>query len=74
MYLKADARIVDAEGKQHPVHSTLLRLKIPLFRDIEFSPESSTVYMDFASPELVELLCDIAYGMDRFCVRHCTIG
>ena len=56
---------MDSQGQQHPVHSTLLRLKIPLFRNIEFSPESNIVYMDFASPELVELICDITYGMDR---------
>ena len=73
-FLQADASIVDCTGHLHPVHSTLLRLKIPAFRDF---PKFTKILMDSASPEVVKLICELAHGMDRwlieilkFCTEH----
>ena len=62
---------MDSTGREHLVHSTLLRLKIPLFRCMEIEP-SSTILMDFASPEVVELLCEVVYGSDRWFIQIVT--
>lgn len=61
---QADSSIVDSKGVAHPVHSTLLRLKIPLFRNMEMG-SSSTIMMDCASPDVVDLICELVYNMDR---------
>ena len=45
------------------MHSTMLRLKIPTFRDL---PKFTKIIMDFASPEVVELILELAYGKDRW--------
>ena len=55
---------MDSTGRERPVHSTLLRLKIPLFRNFEIEP-SSKILMDFASPALVDFICELVYGEDR---------
>ena len=65
IHFQADATIVDSTGREHPVHSTLLRLKIPLFCYMEMEP-NSTILMDFASPEVVDFLCEVVYGSDRW--------
>ena len=61
MYLQPDASIVDCTGRVHSVHSTMLRLKIPAFRHL---PKFTKVLMDFASPEVVQLICELSYGME----------
>ena len=61
---QADSSIVDSKGVSHPVHSTLLRLKIPLFRYMDMG-SSSTIVMDCASPDVVDLICQLVYNMDR---------
>ena len=64
---------MDSTGREHLVHSTLLRLKIPLFRYMEIEP-SSTILMDFASPEVVEFLCEVVYGSDRWFNQIVTLA
>ena len=54
---------MDSKGVSHPVHSTLLRLKIPLFRYMDMG-SSSTIVMDCASPDVVDLICQLVYNMD----------
>ena len=59
---------MDSTGREHLVHSILLRLKIPLFRYMEMEP-SSTILMDFASSEVVDFLCEVVYGSDRWFIK-----
>ena len=65
IHFQPDSSIVDSTGRAHPVHSTLIRLKIPIFRDIDME-SSSTIMMDFASPDVVDLICEMVYGLDRW--------
>ena len=57
-----DAHLVDREGRKHPVHSMLLRLKYPVFQNLQ---EFTSVTLDDVSPSVVSLIVAIAYGSDR---------
>ena len=61
--VQPDAHLVDRDGQQHPVHSMLLRLKYPVFQNLQ---EFTTVTLDDVSSSVVRLIIDIAYGTDRF--------
>ena len=58
-----DAHLVDKDGRKHPVHSMLLRLKYPVFQNLQ---EFTSVTLDDVSSSAVRLIIDIAYGTDRF--------
>ena len=63
---QADAVLVDEEGRRHPVHSFLLALKFPIFRVLGLEPRKLRhVILAEVTSEVVELLVDMAYGMDR---------
>ena len=68
-YLQADVALVDRDGGQHPVHSFLLVAKFPIFRGL---PEQvfKMVTMAGMSKGVVDLIVDLAYGLDRFCLIH----
>ena len=53
--------IIDCNGGKWPVHSAILRLRFPVFRDIE---ELKTVLV-CSGPGEVDLLLRLAYGGDR---------
>jgi hypothetical protein len=53
---------VDEQGGQHPVHSFLLALKIPLFRSLG---KIRHVVMAGVSSDVVELIVGMVYGHDR---------
>ena len=60
----ADAVLVDSSGKQHKVHSFLLVMKFPIFRGLP-DQKIRSVTLAEASSEVVELLVEMAYGLDR---------
>ena len=63
---QADAVLVDESGRLHPVHSLLLALKFPMFGGLGLEPRKLRhVILAEVSPEVVELLVDFVYGMDR---------
>ena len=50
----------------HPVHSLLLALKFPIFGGLGLEPRKLRhVILAEVSSEVVELLVDMVYGMDR---------
>ena len=59
---QADAVLVDEQGGQHPVHSFLLALKIPLFRSLG---KIRHVVMAGVSSDVVELIVGMVYGHDE---------
>ena len=61
--MQPDAHLVDSTGKRHPVHSSLLRLKIPLLRH---APHFDDVILDDLLPGSAELIVELVYGLDRF--------
>ena len=63
-YSQADAVLVDASGRRHPVHSGLLRLLFPVFRGLNIE-EIRMVVLDLVSTPEAELLLQLAYGMGR---------
>ena len=64
IHLQADAVLVDSSGKQHMVHSFLLVMKFPIFRGLP-DQKIRSVTLAEASSEVVELLVEMAYGLDR---------
>ena len=60
----ADAVLVDSSDKQHMVHSFLLVMKFPIFRGLP-DQKIRSVTLAEASSEVVELLVEMAYGLDR---------
>ena len=60
----ADAVLVDSSGKQHMVHSFLLVMKFPVFHGLP-DQKIRSVTLAEASSEVVELLVEMAYGLDR---------
>ena len=57
---------MDESGRLHPVHSLLLALKFPMFGGLGLEPRKLRhVILAEVSPEVVELLVDFVYGMDR---------
>ena len=57
---------MDGSGRLHPVHSLLLALKFPMFGGLGLEPRKLRhVILAEVSPEVVELLVDFVYGLDR---------
>ena len=60
--IQTDAYLVDCLGGSHPVHRSLLRIKFPVLRDIS---DFDAVILDNVTPQEVELLVELTYGMNR---------
>ena len=57
---------MDEGGRLHPVHSLLLALKFPIFGSLGLEPRNLRhVILAEVTSEVVELLVDMVYGMDR---------
>ena len=58
--MQTDAYLIDSLGGSRPVHQSLLRVKFPLLRDLT---DFDAVILDKVSPEEVDLLVELTYGM-----------
>ena len=57
---------MDEGGRLHPVHSLLLALKFPIFGSLGLEPRNLRhVILAEVTSEVVELLVDMVYGLDR---------
>ena len=62
IFMQTDAYLFDSLGGSRPVHRSLLRVKSPLLRDLT---DFDAVILDKVSPEEVDLLVELTYGMNR---------
>ena len=70
MFLQADAVLVGEDGRRFRVHSFLLILKFPYFRNL---PKVDWIFLQGASSDVIELIVDLAYGgMNRFRKLKCS--
>ena len=65
--MQTDAYLIDSLGGSRPVHRSLLRVKFPLLRDLT---DFDAVILDKVSPEEVDLLVELTYGMNRLHSIH----
>ena len=60
---RSNAHLVDSTGRRIPVHSSSLRLMIPLLRH---APHFDDVILDDLLPGSAKLIVELIYGLDRF--------
>ena len=65
--MQTDANLVDCVGGSRPVHRSLLRVKFPVLRDLK---DFDAVILDGVTPEEVDLLVELTYGMNRLHSIH----
>ena len=69
LLLQADAVLVGEDGRQHRIHTFLLVLKFPFFRNLQ---RGDWIFLQGANSDVIELIVDPAYGgMNRFRKHKC---
>ena len=65
--MQPDVYLIDCVGGSHAVHRSLLRVNFPVLRDLA---DFDAVILDEVTPQEVELMVQLTYGMNRLHTIH----